>query len=151
MDQVTLKEITKDTLIGILKLNVKESQKNLVAPNSVSIAQAHFADNAWFRGIYFGDTPVGFVMLDDEPEKEKGENHHYDLWRFMIDQRYQGKGYGRKALELVIEFIRKESNQKDMYLSVVPADGGAEPFYQSFGFEFTGEVDDGEKVYKLVF
>lgn len=144
-----MKEITADSLFDIIKLNVREDQKHFVAPNSVSIAQAHFSDVALFRAIYLDDTPIGFVMLDDDPKE--GENHHYDLWRFMIDKDYQGKGHGKKALEEVIAFIRKETNQKDMSLSVVPGKGSAEPFYQSFGFVHTGEVDEGEKIYKLIF
>jgi len=151
LDEINLRKITKESLIDVLKLEVGEDQKHLVAPNSVSIAQAHFSEEAWFRAISLGDKPIGFVMLYDDPDRGKEENHHYDLWRFMIDRNYQGKGYGKRALELVIEFIRKESTQKDMSLSVVPADGGAEPFYRQFGFEFTGEIDDGEKVYNLKF
>ena len=46
-------------------MKVKPEQEGLVAPNSVSIAEAHFWPTGWFRAIYADDTPVGFVMIDD--------------------------------------------------------------------------------------
>ena len=78
---VSFQEITKETLRPILDLNVREDQTHFVAPNSVSIAQAHFEpEHAWFRAIYADETPVGFLMLYDDAEKSE-----YFLWRFMID------------------------------------------------------------------
>ncbi len=141
---VSLREITQDTLTPILKLSVKESQTKFVASNAVSIAQAHFEEHAWFRAIYAGDEPVGFVMLYIDSKEAA-----YHLWRFMIDQRFQGNGYGQKALELVIDFVRGLPNANELSLSCVPAEGGPEPFYRKFGFVETGEWDDDEKVMSL--
>ncbi|WP_437817618.1 hypothetical protein [Sorangium sp. So ce1078] len=74
---VSLREITRDTLDAILELSVAESQKGFVATNAVSLAQAHFAPEAWYRAIYYGDEPAGFVMLEDQsmisPPPEKPE------------------------------------------------------------------------------
>jgi diamine N-acetyltransferase len=84
---ITLREITEDNLREVLKLNVSEVQNQFVAPNPVSVAQAYFKrERAWFRGIYADDTAVGFVMLHDDSREAI-----YFLWRFMIDERYQGK------------------------------------------------------------
>ena len=66
--QVTLKEITADTVRTICNLSVREDQKKFVAPNAVSIAQAYFSEYAWFRAIYADETPIGFVMLEEQPE-----------------------------------------------------------------------------------
>lgn len=63
--RITLREVTAETVNAILRLSVKEHQKQLVASNAVSIAQAHFRPEAWFRAIYADETPVGFVMLYD--------------------------------------------------------------------------------------
>lgn len=136
---VTLREITEETLGGILRLNVAENQQNFVAPNSVSIAQAHFSKYAWFRGIYADETPVGFLMLHDEPEKPE-----YYLWRYMIDARYQKMGFGRQALQLLIEHVKTRPNATELLLSYVPKEGGPKAFYESLGFAHTGKEDDGE-------
>ena len=141
---VTLREVTADTVRAITKLEVTAEQNQFVAPNAVSIAQAYFEPKAWFRAVYADDEPVGFVMLFDDPDKPE-----YYLWRFMIAADEQRKGYGRRALELVIEYVRSRPNATELLTSFVPAPGGPEPFYRSFGFVDTGEIEDGEVVVRL--
>ncbi|MFW9997005.1 MAG: GNAT family N-acetyltransferase [Candidatus Odinarchaeota archaeon] len=142
---ITLREVTRETVRTICRLDVAENQKKFVAPNAVSIAEAYFArDTAWFRAIYAGETPVGFVMVADDPEK--GD---YFLWRFMIDWRYQGKGFGKKALELVIQRVKGCPGVKAFYTSHVKQDGGPEGFYKKIGFVDTGKIEHGEHVMKL--
>jgi diamine N-acetyltransferase len=67
----------------------------------------------------------------------------------MIDARYQGRDYGRKALELVMKRVRKRPKAKALTLSVVKAENGAEAFYRRFGFNFTDKIEDGEHLMKL--
>lgn len=142
--QVSLREINADTVRAICRLSVTENQSKFVAPNAVSIAQAHFSKFAWFRAIYADNHPVGFVMLHDEPEKPE-----YYLWRFMIDVRYQGLAFGRRAIELLIEYVRGRPNAAVLLTSVVQDEGGPQLFYEKLGFELTGDYDDGEAVMKL--
>lgn len=143
---VTLREINRETLGPILKLKVATAQERFVATNAVSIAQAHFyPESAWFRGIYAGDEPVGFVLLELDAARQE-----YSLWRFMIDERFQGMGYGREALRLVIAHVRSLPGAREFLTSVVPGEGTPGPFYQGLGFAFTGEVEHGEHVMRLV-
>lgn len=142
---VTLREVTSDNLDEILRLKVKPEQEKFVANNAISIAQAHFEPKAWFRAIYADETPVGFLMLYDDPEKTD-----YFLWRFMIDARYQGMNFGRRALELLIEYVRSQPNATELLLSYVPEEGSPEKFYSGLGFVNTGEVHDGENVMSLL-
>jgi diamine N-acetyltransferase len=141
---ITLKEITAETVWPIMKLNVAENQKSFVAPNANSIAEAYFSKEAWFRGIYDEEIPVGFVML--YADKKKPE---YFLWRLMIDQDHQGKGYGYLAMEQVIARVKTLPGAKELLTSYVPGDGNPSPFYYKLGFEETGEWEDDEKVLKL--
>lgn len=141
---VSLREITKETLRDILRLKVGDDQQHFVANNAVSVAQAHFEPKAWFRGIYADETPVGFVMLSDDPEKPE-----YYLWRFMIDRRYQGRGYGWQALQRLVEHVKSRPGAVELLVSYVPGDGSPGKFYHKFGFVDTGEEDDGELVSKL--
>jgi len=145
--KVTLHEITRDSLRAILDLRVSKEQEQFVAPNAVSIAEAHFSNNAWFRAIYADKTPVGFVMLGEVPEK----GLHY-LWRFMIEERYQGRDYGRKALELVIQHVKTMTSAKELLTSCHEGKGSPKGFYLKMGFVETGEkLDNGEIVMKLKF
>lgn len=144
--KITLREVTKETFRPVAKLSVADDQKGFVSNNAFSMAEASFEDEAWYRAIYAGDTPVGFAMLFEDDEK--GE---YGLWRFMIDQEHQGKGYGRAALELIIKRIKNHPNATKMELSVVPENSGAIKLYTSMGFKDTGKVEWGECVYELAF
>ena len=140
--EVSLREVTKETLRDITRLKVSPAQERLVATNAESIAEAYFSrDTAWFRAVYADDTPVGFVMLEDDAAKER-----YYLWRFMIDARYQGRGIGHRALELLFEYVRTRPGARVLYTSCVPGEGSPGPFYEKMGFVYTGEEDEGELV-----
>ena len=149
LSTVTLREVTEENLPSILKLKVDEAQEQFVAPNAISISQAYFArEKAWFRAICAGDTPVGFLMLSDEPDKAE-----YFLWRLMIDGRYQGMNFGRQAMELLIQHVKTRPNALELKTSYVPKEGGPGPFYAKLGFKETGEILEDEVVtsLKLVF
>lgn len=143
---VTLREVTRENLREVLLLEVAPEQKRFVASNAISIAQAHFyPEVAWFRAIYAGAAPVGFLMLEDQT----GAPDVF-LWRFMIDQRYQKHGFGRRAIELVLEHVRARPGTSALTLSHVPGEGNPGPFYQRLGFVHTGEKDpDGELLMRL--
>ena len=141
---VTLREITEETLGAILGLQVGEHQRKFVADNARSLAQAHFSPYAWFKAIYADETPVGFVMLWDDPDKPE-----YYLWRLMIDARYQGSGFGRRAVELLIRHVRTQPNASELLTSAIQTDGGPQGFYERLGFELTGDYEEGEAVMRL--
>lgn len=145
---IMLRKITKENLDEILNLKVAPEQEKFVADNAVSIAQAHFyPEIAWFRAIYADETPIGFVMLENDRV-----NLSYSLWRFMIDARFQKQGFGRRAIELVLESVKTRSGVKALFTSCVPGDGSPRKFYEKMGFIDTGKIDeDGEliMVYKF--
>ncbi len=141
---VTLREITQETLRAILNLKVAPHQRSFVASNAVSLAQAHFYSYAWYRAIYADETPVGFLMLADRPEVPE-----YFLWRLMLAAEHQGKGYGRRAIQLLIEYVKKRPNATELLVSYHPGEGGPRDFYHKLGFEETGRMEDDEVVLRL--
>jgi diamine N-acetyltransferase len=147
-DEVTLREITRDTVDDVLRLKVAPHQDGrFVATNEKSIAQAHFyPENAWFRAVYAGENPVGFVMLWDNPD-----DHEYELWRLMIDGRFQGRGYGRRTIELITAHVRTRPGATALLTGAQPGPGSPIGFYEKMGFVLTGEVDaeDGELIMRL--
>jgi diamine N-acetyltransferase len=140
---VTLREITRDNVRAICKLAVAPEQEPYVSPVALSIAEAHFAPEAWFRSIHAGDEAVGFVMLSLRPEIPD-----YFLWRLLIDARHQGKGYGRATLDLVVDVVRG-LGARELQTSAVPGPRSPEPFYVAYGFEPTGAMEEGERVLRL--
>lgn len=153
-DQLTLNEITADTLKHVLSLKVTAEQEKFVASNAISIAQAHFEKAAWFRAIKSGDDFVGFAMLfdpdhsDDKSLTDK-ERQEMFLWRFMIDHNHQGKGYGQRAINLLIDHVKTNTRYTRFAGSFVEGPGSPGPFYLKCGFQETGEVSDGETIFAM--
>ena len=147
---VTLREITADTVIAVVRLSVADDQKGFVATNAVSLAQALFAPEAWYRAIYCGDELAGFVMLEDQSLRSPPPAEpEVGVWRLMIDQKFQRRGVGREALLQVIEHVRGKGLFGSLTLSYVPGPGCPEPFYLGLGFCHTGRVDGKEVVLEL--
>lgn len=148
--QVTLREITAETVRSVIELAVTDYQTRFVAPNAVSLAQALFTPAAWYRAIYLGDKPVGFLMLEDETELDPvPDPPSVWVWRFMVDARYQRKGIGRATMLLVLEHVRSKGIVRKLAISYVPGEGCPEPLYRSLGFKPTGEMDEGEVIMEL--
>jgi len=141
---VTLRPIPAETVVAVCRLAVRPDQERFVAPNAVSLAQALFEPIAWYRAIYADETLVGFVMVEDDVA-----NRAYFLWRFMIAAEHQWRGYGRRALRLIVEYVRTRPGATELLVSYVPGEGSPRDFYAGFGFVETGDLDDGEVIMRL--
>ena len=145
---IKLIPITKENRKAVLALSVREDQP-FVAPNDVSLRQADEA-NAEQPGvarpfaIYTGDKLVGFCMFAFDPEEED-EDDRYWLWRFMIDQNEQGKGYGQAALREIVKYFKRNGADR-LFLSTEPENELGLHVYHKFGFRDTGIIDSGEAV-----
>ena len=145
-----------DELVDLLP---EKSQYEFVADNSYSLAEAYanIMDGRYAQpfGIYNGETPVGFLMIgfnisdeDDDRQKFPLLVNNYLIWRLMIDKAYQNKGYGKRAMELALEFIRTFPCGKADYcwLSYNPKNEAARKLYRSFGFEEMQMPDGWDEV-----
>lgn len=149
-DAVTLREITAETVLPVTRLAVAPHQTRFVAPNAISLAQALFAREAWYRAIHRGDQLVGFVMLaDDSLLDSPPEAPAIAVWRLMVDAAYQRQGIGRAAMRQVIEYAKNRGRFSVLELSYVPGPNSPERFYLSLGFRHTGRMNDGEVVLEL--
>ena len=143
---VELKEITKDNFEAVLKLTVAEEQRNFVSSPVYSLAQAWVYKNTAFPfAIYADQVPVGFIMLGYYEEKDQ-----YTLWKFMIDERFQRQGYGKKALKLAIDWLVDTFHAKKIYTGAAFQNTVAEKLYRSFGFRRTGESDEFQFEMELI-
>ncbi len=140
----------------LIDLEVDPCQREFVADNIYSLAEAYacLAAGRFVQpfGIYDGETPVGFAMIGhnceidgDRPEYFR---HSYDLWRFMIDRRWQGRGYGRDAMRLLLDYISNfPDGEEDLcFLSYAPSNLVAKRLYASFGFVPNGDMDGDEEI-----
>ncbi len=136
--------------MDVVRLKVSPEQERFVSPNAYSLAQALFSQTAWYRAIYLDDTPVGFLMLsDDSLAPEPPADPEIFLWRFMVDERYQGQGIGTAALGLMIDHVRHKGGFKALETTFVPGEGGPEGVYLRAGFKHTGRMDGDEIVLEL--
>jgi GNAT superfamily N-acetyltransferase len=140
---VELRVVTQDTYREIFELKVAEHQESFVANNMGSFAQAYFHEEARPFGLYANDVAVGFVMFSVE-DLDQGTVW---VWRLMIAAEHQRKGFGRQAMQAMLTHVRGLEGARELKLSHVdgvPDSPG--PFYAALGFEYTGEIEHGERV-----
>ena len=168
--EIHLEKVTFDNAGAIARLRVAKEQRDYVADNNWSLIQAYctLAEGkpVFPFGIYNGKTPVGFMMLNyvtdwtgyereawlssDAYRFYEGKPYYY-LWRFMIDRRFQNRGYGREALRQSLDFVRTFPCGEAEYcvLSYEPDNEVAKNFYSSFGFtelNGPGYYEDGDEI-----
>lgn len=152
MADVTLREITEANRTAVEGLGVTEEQRSYVADVATSLREAveHPEARAWYRGIYADDVPVGFVMISDGITSDDPTLlGPYYLWRLLVDHRFQGRGYGRAALDLVVEHVRSRPDARELLVSHVVGPASPRAFYVRYGFVPTGDVHEGEPVLAL--
>ncbi len=139
---IELRKITEENFIDAFHLKLAPGQEEYVSHPVRSLAQAYvYRDQCQPFGIYNDGRMVGYVMVIydyDIPE--------YDIWHMMIDKEYQGRGYGREAMGLVLDYIRTgpfgDSNR--VTLTCNRDNPVALKLYESMGFAATGNEDDDE-------
>jgi diamine N-acetyltransferase len=141
-----IRPVTKDNWKELIQLKIREDQKRFVASNLYSIAEAqfgfddldgsHWNASAW--GIYANDgAPVGFLMYGyNFPDS----NVQAFIFRLMVDEKYQGMGYGRFGMNWMLEQFKKDERIKGVGISYEPENDVARKLYASLGFVETGEI-----------
>ena len=142
-----IRPVTQENWQQLIKLQVREDQKSFVASNLYSIAQSQFGDEYeghWDLhafGIYDGDEPVGFLMYGLNFEHPEQQAY---IQRLMVDEKYQGKGYGRFGMQKMLEIFRADERIRVVSISYEPENDAARKLYASLGFEETGRIVEGE-------
>lgn len=149
---VSLREITEDNRAAVEALVVTEDQSQYVASVTTSLQDAQEYPDArpWYRAVYVDDEPVGFVMISDGiTVDDPSYVGPYYLWRLLVDRRFQHRGYGTAALDLVVEHVRSRPDARTLLVSHVVGPTSPVTFYQQYGFRLTGDVHEGEPILEL--
>ena len=149
--QIRLVEVTDANRDAVIGVRVRPGQQRFVASVEKSFADAekYPEGKPWYRAVYAGDEPVGFVMVSWNNTPGPGLHGPFFLWRLLIGAGHQGHGYGTAILDQVVELIRADG-ATELITSYVPGEGCPEPFYRRYGFQPTGEIDEeGEVVITL--
>ena len=140
-----IRPVYRDNWRELVKLHVHESQNRFVASNVYSIAEAQFGvddtgNGHWDmfpHGIYDGDTPVGFLMYAYNFECPQMQAL---IFRLMVDEKYQGQGYGYCAMKWMINLLGSNERVKSVGISYEPENDVARSLYSKCGFVETGEM-----------
>jgi diamine N-acetyltransferase len=148
---ISLREITDANREDVYALRLARGQERFVSnvPDSIQEAADEPDGRAIYRALYADETLVGFVMITDETSGAPGYIAQY-LWKLLIEARYQRRGYGTAALDLVVEYFKRRPETAVMWTSAQQGEGSPIPFYERYGFERTGDtVFDGEVLLRL--
>ena len=146
--KIELRPVDETNREDCIWLKVSKSQAAYIDTNENSlVAAAENAEVARPFVIYADNEAVGFTMFAFEPDYED-PNDRYWLWRFMIDENCQGRGFGKEALKQIIAYF-KENGATNMRLSTKESNVNAIHLYESQGFKRTGEMNDEETVFEL--
>lgn len=147
MKKITLKKVNRQNVEAVLNLEVKEEQKKYVANPCKSLAYAYANKEITEAfGIYFGNQLVGYTSIIFEEEENV-----FNLWHFFIDQKFQGKGLGKKSLTVIMDDLKRKAKgiTNKVALGVEADNSIAIKLYKSFGFLDTGEKDDDGEIIML--
>ncbi|WP_410588350.1 GNAT family N-acetyltransferase [Amycolatopsis sp. lyj-23] len=148
MTTLTVEKITPDNVAAACQLAVQPHQKKFVAPVAVSLAEAYTQpDIAWPRVVAADGEPVAFVMARFDPAASL-DFFRCGIWRLNVGACVQGRGYGRFAVEAVLDEARRRG-EKIATVLWLPGDDGPERFYLKLGFRPTGQSHHGEVVGRL--
>ncbi|MBO0992804.1 GNAT family N-acetyltransferase [Bacillus sp. SD088] len=153
---IELRKITDENFEECIELDFTQEQWQHLANNAYSLSEAFALQNDGVITpmpyvIYNNDVMVGFTMAIYEPidenDPDEDENHFY-ISRLMIDQRYQGNGYGKRALAKFIDVLKSLSYGADsIMLSCAKKNTIAYRLYESLEFVDTGELDEDGDCY----
>jgi diamine N-acetyltransferase len=143
---IHLKEIDMENFRECIQLKVKEDQKDFVAPNVYSLAEAKADGVSIPLAIYNENTMVGFIMYCFDQDEDTGY-----IDRLMVDKRYQGHGFGRSAMIEVIRRLQGIPGCKQIMTSFAHTNAVADSLYTSLGFFRTGKVtEDGRETIMML-
>ena len=131
---------------AICALKVTPEQTQFIDTNVYSIALAYCNPHVTCFGLFLNDIPIGFTMLNLDPLKEI-----YCIDRLMIDCHYQNMGYGRQAINEIVNYVKSRYVADAIEVCVVDVENSPINFYLKMGFEDTHEFNDDERILKFYF
>lgn len=145
---LTAVALDRDTVMAFIRLKVAASQTTFIAPNSETIAQACFAPGTTLRGLCWDGEPAGLYSVIN-PKLALNDPHNFQpgcafLWRFMVDQGFQGKRLGAQALRMIFDTAVADGFAGLTLTAVDGQPGCPVPFYRKQGFARTGRMQFGE-------
>ena len=122
-----------------IPLKVSKEQERYSANSTTILARAYAYRNSGSccSFIYHDETPIGMVLCHDETSQKA-----YVFSELFIDERFQGRGYGRAATKLVLDNMKREGKYNKVILGYIEGNDAAKKLYEGFGFVETDRDED---------
>ena len=122
-----------------IPLNISKEQEQYVASTTTILARAYAYRNERSQAllIYEDETPVGMVLYHDADLLDA-----YIFSEILIDEQYQGKGYGTTATKLVLDRMKEDGRYHKVVLCYIEGNDAAKKLYEQFGFVETDRDED---------
>lgn len=132
---IEFKTIDRSNWSKCVDLKVAKEQREFVASNTYSLAQAAYEPDTYPFGIYLDGEMVGFIMYDYDSELNV-----WEMCRLMVDEKHQGKGIGRQAVQKLLEHVTGKHGHIMFYTSAEPENTAAIGLYEKLGFRKNGRI-----------
>ena len=146
MGNIYFRDIDNTNKFIVRNINLKAEQEKYIESVDECLQEADTYEEWHPVAIYIEEDIIGFAMYGSfGPNK--------DTWidRIMIDEKYQGKGFGRAAMMKLMDIVSKEYGVSDIYLSIIEENEAAYHLYKSIGFKYINERDpNGELIFKYM-
>jgi len=128
----------KNPPLDVLNLSLKDTQKMYLDPVPVMLKEYENSEEWKAFAIQLDDkesTTVGFAIV--------GSTGIDNTWieDLMIDEKFQGKGYGTEAIKHLIKYLVASYSIDHIYLSCYPDNAYALRLYEKIGFKKTNRIN----------
>lgn len=141
---IYFRDIDRSNYYDIIAMKLPESQTEYISDNIQSLADCwlfrHDSD-LHPQAIYADDLLIGFVML-----RYQASSDRFYLWRLLIDEVHQAKGYGHQVMSALIEMAKSMPQVKRIVSDYVQGNDVMKHLFQKFGFQ---EVEFVEKYQEM--
>lgn len=136
---IHLAQIDETNFFAARALSLGEDQRRFLDSPLGILARGYVYRKERARVLAIADegTVVGLLLVKDMDQAPAC----YDLQQFMIDEQFQGRGYGKGALALLLDKLRAEGKYADVEVCVHRDNEAALALFTAAGFLDTGYVD----------
>lgn len=133
--EIHLKKLDNDNWLEAANLSVSEKQKEFFPiPNVYWIGISRYEEHTELYAVMLDETIIGLMGLGYDEDGVSGF-----INPLMIDEKYQGKSYGEKAMAIAIDILQKNYNVTKINLGHRKNNFAAARLYEKLGFEIVGE------------
>ena len=146
---IRIKDIDAENVFDVCELTTNQNgigttMEEYLCCNAVSIAEAKYFSEMFPNAIYNNNVLIGFFMY----RRTEMQAETVNIYRFMVDEKFQHKGLGKKAFEHILRGLKIQGVRK-VILMIDDTNIIAKKLYLSFGFQFTDKIDKDEYYYEL--